>query len=123
VKPNHNAENAYAKIAARWSCAAGQSSTFKESNMKKQTHNFRVGDVVESRKTGGRYVVSGTKGWLHGSFIHAEGKLKGKRDSWISLVKEIGATSLLTHASEYRLVLPREKVGKRWWAIFPKGEK
>ena len=83
------------------------------------THNFRVGDVVKS-KTGGKvYVVSGTKGWIHTSWKTENGKI----DSWISLAQEIGATSLLTHASEYKLVMRREQVDKRWWLIFPKGEK
>ena len=91
--------------------------------MKKLTHTFRVGDVVASKKAGGIYVVSGTKGWIHKPFTHSEGEMKGKRDVWISLAKEIGAISLLTHASEYKLVVRRERVGKRWWAIFPKGEK
>jgi len=86
---------------------------------KTSPHNFRVGDVVAHKKQKGRYVVSGTKGWVHKPFKHDD----GRKDAWISLAKEIGSTSLLTHASEYRLVMPREKVGKRWWAVFPKGEK
>lgn len=81
---------------------------------------FRVGDVVVRKDgTQGKYVVCGTRGWLHTQFIAED----GKKDMWISLAKEIGSTSLLTHASEYKLHTPREKVGKEWWAIFPKGEK
>jgi hypothetical protein len=88
--------------------------------MKNSTIIFRVGDVVK-RKDGkeGLYVVSGTKGWIHKPFTHED----GRKDKWISLAKEIGATSLLTHASEYKLVKCRENVGKKWWLIFPKGEK
>lgn len=82
--------------------------------------SFRVGDIVQRKDgTEGLYVVSGTKGWLHKSFKHEDGRI----DSWISLAKEIGATSLLSHASEYKLVKRREDVGKKWWSIFPKGEK
>ena len=86
----------------------------------KKNHGFRVGDVVK-RKDGkeGLFVVSNTKGWAHTAFRHEDGRI----DAWISLAKEIGAVSLLTHASEYKLVKRREQVGKRWWAIFPKGEK
>jgi hypothetical protein len=78
-------------------------------------HGFRVGDVVEEIKpfTGRKrklYVVSGTKGW-----IHSHGA--------ISLCREIGAVSLLTNASEYRLVKRRESVGRNWWLIFKDGEK
>ena len=91
--------------------------------MTKLPHNFRVGDVVESKKTRERYVVSRTKSWLHKSFTHSEGLMKGKRDAWISLAKEIGEVSLLTYASEYKLVMRREEVGKQRWRIFPKGEK
>ncbi len=81
---------------------------------------FRVGDIVK-RKDGKEriYVVSGTKGWIHESFTDKD----GRKDKWISLAKEIGATSLLTHASEYKLIKHREDVGKEWWKIFPKGEK
>lgn len=83
-------------------------------------HGFRVGDVVK-RKDGkdGLFVVSGTKGWIHSTWRNDDGTI----DSWVSLAKEIGSTSLLTPASEYKPVTPREKVGKKWWAIFPKGEK
>lgn len=86
----------------------------------KPVHGFRVGDIVK-RKDGkdGLYVVSGTQGWVHGSWRNEDGTI----DSWISLSKEIGAMSLLTHASEYKLVKPREKVGAKWWTIFPEGEK
>lgn len=86
----------------------------------KSVHGFRVGDVLK-RKDGkqGQYVVSGTKGWIHSSWRKDDGTV----DSWISLSKEIGATSLLTHASEYKLVTKRENVGTNWWGIFPDGEK
>lgn len=86
----------------------------------KSNHGFRIGDVVV-RKDGkdGKYVVSGTKGWVHDSFRAEDGSV----DSWVSLSKEMGATSLLTHASEYKLLKRREKVGAKWWAIFPNGEK
>lgn len=83
----------------------------------KPVHGFRVGDVVK-HKDGEMYVVSGTKGWVHTSW-----RTNGKIDSWISLSQEIGATSYLTHASECKLVTPREKVGAKWWAVFSKGEK
>ncbi|KKK51940.1 hypothetical protein LCGC14_3109930 [marine sediment metagenome] len=83
-------------------------------------HNFRVGDVVKSKDNKyGLFVVSGTKGWVHATFHHEDGRI----DAWISLAKEIGAVSLLTHASEYILVTRRENVGKEWWKIFSKGEK
>lgn len=82
--------------------------------------HFRVGDIVK-RKDGkeGRYVVSGTKGWVHHSFIREDGTVS----KWISLSKQMGAYSLLSHEDLYKLVTPREKVGKKWWTIFPKGEK
>lgn len=88
-------------------------------NKLKSIHGFRVGDLVADKKTGGFYVVCGTKGWIHSSWKNKGGRV----DSWVSLAKEIGAVSLLSHASEYRLVKRRELVGKRWWSIFPKGEK
>ena len=87
-------------------------------NKIKSIHGFRVGDVVKNKKSGKLYVVSGTQEWIHSSW-----KENGKVDSWISLTKEIGTTSLLTYASEYKLITPREKVGKEWWLIFPGGEK
>ncbi len=86
----------------------------------KPNHGFRVGDVIKRKdRKDGLFVVSGTKGWIHSTFKHKDGRI----DSWISVAKEIGATSLITHASEYKLVTSREKVGKKWWLIFPKGEK
>lgn len=86
----------------------------------KSVHGFRVGDVLKRRDgKEGKYVVSGTKGWVHSSWRREDGSV----DSWISLSKEIGATSLLTHASEYKLVTRREDVGANWWEIFAKGEK
>ena len=92
-------------------------------NKLKSTHGFRVGDVVKEKRDGEIYVVSSTKSWIHKPFTHKEGKMKGKRDAWISVVKEIGVISTLGHASEYKLVMRREQFGKRWWSIFPKGEK
>lgn len=83
-------------------------------------HGFLVGDVVKPKDgKGGLYVVCGTKGWVHSTWRKDDGTV----DSWISLAKEIGAVPLLTHASEYKLVLEREKVSNEWWKIFPKGEK
>ena len=73
-------------------------------------HNFRGGDVVKNKKRGGLYVVARTKSWVH-------------KGNWISLVKEMGVISLLDKADEYKLVKRREDVGKKWWLIFPKGEK
>lgn len=69
---------------------------------------FKVGDIIRQGKK--IYIVSGTKGWIH-------------KDGWISLVREIGETSLLTEAKDYKLVKRREKIGKQWWRIFPNGEK
>lgn len=85
----------------------------------KPTHTFRVGDVVKHEKERKPYVVSGTKGWIHAAWRNDDGTV----DSHISLAREIGATSFLTNASRCKLITPREKVGKKWWEIFPDGEK
>ncbi|HCR36384.1 TPA: hypothetical protein DIU22_05105 [Candidatus Woesebacteria bacterium] len=86
----------------------------------KPIKHFRVGDVVKRKDNKqGLYVVAGTKGWVHKPFTLED----GSKSKWISLTKEIGVVSLLTHEDEYKLVTPREKVGKKWWIIFPKGEK
>jgi len=79
---------------------------------------FRVGDIVKNKKNR-RYVVSGVRSWVHGKAVTNE----GVECRWISLCREMGETTLLTHDIEYTLVTPREKVGKKWWTIFPDGEK
>ena len=69
---------------------------------------LRVGDMVKHNKK--KYVVSGSKGWVH-------------KHGWVSLVREIGTTPLLTRVEECSLIKRRERVGKKWWLIFSKGEK
>lgn len=84
----------------------------------KSIHGFRVGDIVKHEGERKLYVVCGTQGWLHSSW-----REKGKVDSHISLAQEIGDTAFLTNASRCKLVKRREDVGKKWWTIFPDGEK
>lgn len=80
---------------------------------------FRVGDVVENIETGDRYVVCGSKGWIHMPFTADD----GSKDYRISLAREIGAIPLLSSASKYKLLRARETVRIDWWKIFPRGEK
>ena len=85
----------------------------------KPVHKFRVGDVVKHEGERKLYVMSGTKGWIHSSWKNDDGSI----DTHISLAQEIGHISFLTNASRCKLVKRREDVGKKWWTIFPNGEK
>lgn len=69
---------------------------------------FRAGDVVKHERK--IYVVSSVKGWIH-------------KGGGISLRQTMEGLELLTRASECTLVKRREEVGKKWWLVFPKGEK
>lgn len=85
--------------------------------MNKPKHVFRIGDVVMYKKK--PYVVSGTRGWIHKAFKREDGKM----DKWISITQEVGATSLLTWASECKLLKKREDSPKEWWTLFIKSYK
>lgn len=72
-------------------------------------NKFRVGDIVIN-KFKQKYVVCGTKGWVH-------------NHCWISLTRDMGKIPLLDRADEYKLFKKRELITKNFWKIFPEGEK
>lgn len=64
---------------------------------------LRVGDVVKHEGERTRYIVSGTKGWIH-------------KDGAISLRSSWGGLEFLTRRDRCHLVMKREDV-KEWWKI------